>query len=276
MNVEPILLGNRCGHRVDQPRFYQPNKPSAIKILQNAQDNCKKFYYQYSKCHYLPSLLIVRNSNRKIRSEGREHILSIVQILIQYCDLASMKVGVPNQNGTFWSPSLKWLAEKAGFRKSTDPHLVGQKRAWRAIKTLVNAGYIEVQQRSKLNAEGQFKSFAAIKKVSEKLFLELGISKQRFDNYRKTAVKRFKRLQRQQAEKQSINKIKATIDIFNIKKEQQYSNQKIKRKQIVQKTQRHKHQAIEKERQLIQKALQLAETHKVSPTDILLKLRKQS
>lgn len=264
------IMGNRCGHRAKSPRLYQPEQRSVISILEIAQNNCETFYHKYDRSSYLDSLILSRTSARKIRSEGRERTLVILQILLQYCDLASLRVGVPNKDGAFWSPSLRWLAEKAGFRQKGDPESLGIKRAWRAIKDLVDAGYLEVHQRF-LRLEGEhYKGLAAIKKISKKLFLELGISKLRLDNHRKTASKRLQRQRIEETNKRSLAKVQFTMDKLTQHKQRQQK----KRHQEVRRQQQRDQHAIHHEKQLIQLALSKAKAEGRSPTEVLLELRQ--
>jgi len=70
----------------------------------------------------------MRGSNRQERSEGRERDSAVIQVLLHYAELASMRVGVPcYKDGAFKSLNLKFIAEKAGFRKIGDHAAKGRK-----------------------------------------------------------------------------------------------------------------------------------------------------
>jgi len=187
--------GNWCGHDPKRPRFFKQPKthgerPDAIRI---AAANAEHFYYHPQQ--WLPSLAMAHSSTRQERSEARERDTSIVQVLLHYIELASLRVGVPcHKEGAFKNFSLQFIAEKAGFRKPGDLPEKGIKRAYRGIRQLVKAGYIQVHKRFDLykSEEGlnKYKGLPAVKRLNQKLFAELGVSLQRLSFRRRQARKR--------------------------------------------------------------------------------------
>lgn len=191
-------IGNRCGHNPINPRFFeQPqlhkDRPDVISI---AQENVKKFYYHANS--WLQSLWLVRGSSRQERSEAREGESIVIGIILHYTELASMRVGVPcHEDGAFKNLSLKFIAQKAGFRKPGDHPDKGIMRVWRVLNRLKMAGYIEVTKRfdKYIDDDGltKYKGLAAVKRLTPKLFTELGISLQRLGIKRRAARKRLNR-----------------------------------------------------------------------------------
>lgn len=191
-------IGNRCGHSPINPRFFEipsshKDRPDVIGI---AQENAKNFYYQPDS--WLQSLLGVRDSNRKERSEGRERDSGVLQVILHYVELASMRVGFPSsEDGGFRNLSLKSIAAKLGYQNASDHAEKGVKRVWRALNNFKKAGYIEVSKKfdTYIGDDGliKYKGLAAVKRVTPKLFTELDVTQHRLDIQRRAARKRLNR-----------------------------------------------------------------------------------
>jgi hypothetical protein len=152
--------GNWCGHDKESPRFFIPppehgRRPSVIHI---AQKNIEKFYEKPKK--WLNSLVYARESWRQERSEARESDSAVMQVLLHYVELASLRVGVPAEDNGFQSLDLEYIAEKAG---------VSLKRAARSISRFKAAGYLEVHKRFEEykddGGETKYKGLASVRRL---------------------------------------------------------------------------------------------------------------
>ncbi|MBA2651696.1 MAG: hypothetical protein H0U73_05465 [Tatlockia sp.] len=179
--------GNWCGHNSDAPRFFE--KPEQHKprpnILTWAMAAWCRFYNLPSS--YFSELRLYRKSERQQRSESREAVASIAQVLLHYTELATLRVGVPQIAEGFRSLKIEFLAEKAGL---------GLKRAQRAVALLKRAGYLRVIERFDTKEEKgdtRFIGLAAVKCLTPTFFKACGINLQALSAQRKLARKRLKR-----------------------------------------------------------------------------------
>ena len=172
--------GNWCGHAPLSPRFFQ--KPEQHKerpkIITWAMDAWNRFYVLPQS--YFKELRFNRKSRRQQRSESREAVSSISQVLLHYTELASLRVGIPQASTGFRSLTIEFLAEKAG---------IGLKRAQRAIKLLVRSGYLKMIERFDLKEE-RFIGLAAVKSLTPAFFKACGINLQALSAQRGLARKR--------------------------------------------------------------------------------------
>ena len=172
--------GNWCGHNPSLPRFFQQPEAhkSRPKILSWAGEAWRRFYNLPGS--YFNEVRIVRPSKRRQRSEAREALSSISQVLLHYTELASLRVGVPHEAAGFRSLTIEFLAEKAG---------IGVKRAQRAIDILKRAGYIKLIERFDIKDE-RFIGLAAVKSLTLAFFKACGINLQALSAQRRLARKR--------------------------------------------------------------------------------------
>jgi hypothetical protein len=125
-----------------------------------------------------------RNSTRQQRSEAREALVSISQVLLHYTELASLRVGIPHASEGFRSLTIEFLADKAG---------IGLKRAQRAINLLVRAGYLKMIERFDVKEEQgkeRFIGLAAVKCLTPAFFKACNINLQALSAQRALARKR--------------------------------------------------------------------------------------
>ena len=211
-------VGNWCGHNPAIPRFFEipQNHKERPDVICIAYENVKNFYKNPRA--WLESLFLAHGSYRQERSEGRERDSAVIQVLLHYVELASMRVGIPcYEDSAFRSLSLKFIAEKAGFRKAGDHAEKGIKRVWRALNQLSSAGYIEIHKRFSQYTDDEglnkYKGLPAVKRITAKLFTELGVSLHRLGIKRRDARKRLNR--RIAAEKQKMQELSSkTINLL--------------------------------------------------------------
>ena len=169
--------GNWCGHSPSVPRFFvQPEvHKSRPKILVWAGEALGRFYNLPGL--YLKEVRIQRKSTRRQRSEAREALSSIAQVMLHYTELASLRVGVPHETEGFRSLAVDFLAKKAG---------IGLKRAQRALAVLKRAGYIKLIERFDIK-DDRFIGLAAVKSLTPAFFKACGINLQALSAQRRLA-----------------------------------------------------------------------------------------
>jgi hypothetical protein len=162
---QPKTTGNRCGHSPKNPRFFVPPPHHKLRpgILLKFR-GCAQAYYV--KPSVFPGLNAINGSKRQQRSERREACVAMAECIAHYTDLPTMRVGIPQPNGTIRNLTMGFLAEKAGLNF---------RRAERAIRDLKAAGFIKVQSICRKVGDNAYKSLAAVRTVSVKLFHALGL-----------------------------------------------------------------------------------------------------
>ena len=161
------MNGNNCGHIPDKPRWFAPpekhaNRPGILRrIIQ-----CIRDYYTKPGV-ILPGLNSVNESDRQQRSERREACVAILGCILHYTDLVTLRVGIPQPDGSMAGLTMPFLAELSGL---------GERRAERAIHDLKAAGIITVHSICQQLEDATYKGFAAIRTVTKHLFTVLGLS----------------------------------------------------------------------------------------------------
>ena len=176
------VAGNRCGHDPATPRWFEPPPQHAArpKILLQLQERVRAYF---DDPKVLPSLNAANGSPRQQRSERREACLDLLGALVHYLDLATLRVEIPQADGTLQGLSLAFLAEKAGL---------GRRRAERACRDLRRAGLVTVYPRAQPTGDERYRGLPAIRGVPEALFQVFGLSKW-LQHERDKAVKRHRR-----------------------------------------------------------------------------------
>ena len=179
--------GNRCGHDPAAPRWFEPPPQHAArpKILLQLQERVRAYF---DDPKVLPSLNAANGSPRQQRSERREACLDLLGALVHYLDLATLRVGIPQADGSIQGLSLAFLAEKAGL---------GRRRAERACRDLRKAGLVNIHPRAQKTEDGHYRGQPAIRGVPEALFQVFGLHKW-LQHERDKAVKRHRRHRRRQ------------------------------------------------------------------------------
>ena len=181
------ITGNRCGHDPAAPRWFEPPPQHAArpKILLQLQERVRTYF---DDPKVLPSLNAANGSPRQQRSERREACLDLLGALVHYLDLATLRVGIPQADGSIQGLSLAFLSEKAGL---------GRRRAERACRDLRKAGLVTVYPRAQKTKDDRYRSRPAIRGVPEALFQVFGLHKW-LQHERVKAVKRRHRDRRRQ------------------------------------------------------------------------------
>jgi len=188
------ILGNRCGHNPLSPRFYEPPEDHNPRpgILEIAKDKLEEFYNKPREL--LISLGDARNSKRQQRTEGREGIVAVAQVIMEFLNFQTMSMTVPVEDGALLPLTVQFIATVLNF---------SIKRVTRAFKLLKDAGYITVVQRYKKTEDGEYQGLAAIKTVKFKFFHELGIAVDKVKaRHKKAKAKRKRKLEAIKARKE--------------------------------------------------------------------------
>lgn len=195
--------GNWCGHDPVSPRFYdkpQQHKPRP-KILVWAGEAWSRFYHAPGA--YFDTIRNQRRSSRRQRSESREALSSIAQVILHYTELASLRVGIPYTTNGFKSLTIEFLAEKAG---------IGLKRAERAIALMKRAGYIRLIERFNIKDE-RFIGLAAVKSLTPDFFKACGIDLRALSAQRRLARKRINK--KRSAHIQQLQEASASVAMIS-------------------------------------------------------------
>lgn len=160
--------GNGCGHDPDNPRWFVPPEKHAKRpgILTKLTERIRSYYHEPAKT--LPVLNAVNGSSRQQRSERREACLAVMGGMVHYLDLVTLRVGIPQVDGSFAGLTMEFLAEVSGL---------GERRAERAIHDLAAAGIVTIHSIAKRLDDCTYKGFAAIRAVSRSLFDVFGLGK---------------------------------------------------------------------------------------------------
>ncbi|WP_026069636.1 hypothetical protein [Legionella tunisiensis] len=126
----------------------------------------------YQTVFFFPELRLTRPSKRRQRSEAREAVASVAQVLLHYTELASLRVGVPHATEGFRSLTIAFIAKKAG---------IGLKRAQRAIAVLKRGGYLKLIERfdtkeGGIEEEKRYIGLAAVKSLTPSFLKPAGLS----------------------------------------------------------------------------------------------------
>ena len=168
--IQAIILGNRCGHAPDVPRFFCPpvHHKQRPTVLDRAIDKWEEVYWKAKK--FFMKLATFHAHGRQVRSERREAIAAVSQVLLHYLELSTLRVGFYVGHDKFIHLDVKYLAKKANLSFS---------RAKRAITALAKAGYIKITRQYKKKENGAFDGKPSIREVAVQFFIDLGVDVQK-------------------------------------------------------------------------------------------------
>jgi hypothetical protein len=162
------FIGNRCGHISNAPVFFKRDdqKKTPPDALVFAFNGLKEYYYKPNK--WLKNIMYSRRTNRKQRSEAREAVSRVTQVILDHTNLATLQAVKFNPYTESFRPlKVSEMAKLAG---------ISYKRCVRALKVLKESLYIKLHYRTKITDDGKIRGEAAIKHVSRDLFYDLGVS----------------------------------------------------------------------------------------------------
>jgi hypothetical protein len=201
---EITIFGNRCGHNPYSPRFYNrpDNHQRRPSLLEQTIEKLKDIYHWPKRL--LKQINQLHPNNRKKRSERREAIISVAQVLLHYLELETLHVGFYTQEGEFISLDLAYIAKKAG---------VSFIRAKRAVTDLVKSGYIKLSRQFNKKADGTFAGKASIREINVTFFIDLGMDMQRLFFIREWKRKKQEKVLHKQASKKLKEIIKSVTSL---------------------------------------------------------------
>ena len=156
--------GNNCGHCPSTPRYFSPPEKHANRplLLSGISIAIRKYFVNPDT---LPLLNAANGSDRQQRSERREACISLLGCILHYTDLVTLRVGIPQPDGSMSGLTLPFLAVLSGL---------SVRRAERAIRDLKAAGIITVHPICEKISDTVYKGIAAIRTVCVHLFTALG------------------------------------------------------------------------------------------------------
>jgi hypothetical protein len=199
------LFGNGCGHHPKQLREY--NRPLHHKprpsILEQAIKNAAQYYHAPKK--FLKNLNTLHPQNRRKRSERREAITSVLQVLLHYIELMSLKVGINTPASEVICFDIHFIADKAGIEPI---------RARRAMKDLVKAGYLKISRQWTRKDDGDYIGLPSLREFTLEFFHDLGI-----DLLRLASTREWKRKKEEKAQgrrgRHRLKRIIATVSALS-------------------------------------------------------------
>ena len=141
-----------------------------------------------------------RLSTRTMRVDQREAITALVKVMLSHLDLKTMHVGVYNpETDVFAHLSLDYLAHKAGL---------ALRRAQRAMAWLYDAGYVIGYRQSSYDLETEeYHHKPSIRRISNLLLEDLGITDLAFQRARSKSRKNHKKILIKSLTKEAVSSI---------------------------------------------------------------------
>lgn len=187
------MSGNHCQHIPDNPRWFSPPKQhSRPAIITQALVKIRSYYAKPNAV--LPLLNFANGSKRQQRSERRESCLILLACLLHYLDLASLRVGIPQTDGSFQGITMGFIVEKCAM---------SLRRTERALADLVKAGLITVHPYCQKRDDNTYKGFAAIRTLDARFFTLFGMDKWLKHEREKAAERQKKRQHKQERKAQA-------------------------------------------------------------------------
>lgn len=161
-----LAHGNRCGHEKKAPRWFRRavSKGRLAKILEEFKERIKRYFN--SPALVFPALNNVNCSDRRQRSERREACLLVLGCLADACDLVTLRVGVPRDDGSFAGITTAEIAERTSMNV---------RRVERAVHDLREAQMITVHPIAEKLADSTYQGFAAIRTIALFVFEAVGL-----------------------------------------------------------------------------------------------------
>lgn len=152
----------------DLPR---PAPENAPQILREIKLRLQRYFT--SPAGWLPQLNAANGSSRQQRSERREACVQLLRAFVKYCDLRTLRVGVPGKEG-WLDLTFDYLAEQAGLPV---------RRAERALKDLKRAKLVTVRRQCEFRErqdspnESRYRGLAAITYLTPSVFESFGLGR---------------------------------------------------------------------------------------------------
>ena len=191
------LTKTDSAHIPSNPRFYErpQHHKRTYDVLHIACERLKDYYFQ-PRDNWLPNLEFARDSTRQTRSERREAIAAVGQVMANFVDMASLKVAFFKQQGSY-PISVELLAQLAKLSR---------RRCERALADMKRAGYLAFEYRVKTLPDGSLQPMVAIKKLAKLFFYHLGISFEKLQQVQDYAKKKLAKMSKKLRMQLAANK----------------------------------------------------------------------
>ena len=136
-------------------------------ILSTLSDRLER--YLNAPAEWIPSLNAANGSRRQQRSERRIACVQLLRAMLKFCDLASLRIGVPQSDGRWLNLTLPYLSLQAGLPL---------RRAERALQDLQAAGLSKLRRQCEKRETSDgvtFRGLAAIKYLPPSIFEAFGL-----------------------------------------------------------------------------------------------------
>jgi hypothetical protein len=172
------LTGNRCGHDPAVPRWFAPPEAHGERpaIIRKWITRVRAFYTDPDTIPSLanagrppPADPETASAPRRMRSERREACCRLLGAIAHYCDLPSLCLSVPQEDGRLLPIRMDTLAAAADLTL---------RRAERAMHDIVAGGLIRVHRRCERHVDGSYVGRAAIRVVPAAVFGLFGLETQ--------------------------------------------------------------------------------------------------
>jgi len=164
--LDDVVNGNKCGHKPGVLRHFHPpvHHKSRPNLIEQAKSSLCHAYDSYKKSKL--KFNFSDETNRLKRSERREAIVSISQLLLHYMDMATFNIVVPIGGDRFRYVDLRYIANKLS---------ISFIRCKRAISDLVKCGYLLVKRQMPKSGL----QLPSIRQFTAQFFIDLGIDLQK-------------------------------------------------------------------------------------------------
>lgn len=194
------------------------NHANRPEILRRLTARLRDYYARPAEI--LPGLNACNESDRQQRSERREACCAILGAILHYTDLVTLRVGLPQADGSLAGLTMPYLAQLAGLAHLDEAgRIVCIRRAERAVHDLKAAGIITVHAICERLDDLTYRGTAAIRTVSKHLFAALGLAGW-LDHERRRAKERAEARQRKQQRKQLAN-VRLAVSALDAKRQGQ-------------------------------------------------------
>lgn len=160
---------NRCNHQRDKPVLTVPVKHRRLSIISKICDKITDFYTTPDVIPTLNSMRArkLKQLTRSMKSQRREAVIQVLNGLLTYTDLATMRVGFSVADG-FKALGVRFFVKLTGLSQS---------RYERALADINAAGLIVTHTRCKRDEQGNYVGLNAVRCVSKELFEIFGLGK---------------------------------------------------------------------------------------------------
>jgi hypothetical protein len=168
-------FGNRCGHRRESPRLRLAREPKRRRppLVRKLMSCAERLYWRTR---------ILGMAGVAARSELREAIVLVIKaLLLNWDQVTSRVLWGPDGGGQRFGVPLEVIASWTGLN-------IG--RVVRAVAALRHAGLLQGGQPCELRPDGRWIGYAAVRRISWRLFYLMGIDRNELEQAAAAAQQR--------------------------------------------------------------------------------------